>query len=224
MRARREEGGVRARREIKFLRIVQELSWTLVVIVAGALLIALCLVKPDAHLNDIAAALFSAAGTIVALALPAAELAGNAITRVGEYWVDRFANPRKETPNKKRALREIKKVKEKAHIARRGSVYVLGAFILGAFSMLTPNASLGSLPLAYVLVALSGGLLLVGSLLFFPFAWFVYRLDALQDAEDAIINYRDNKTPEARRDALDGVARAPEPAAERGAVNGETTL
>lgn len=202
------------RRRLEFLRVVQELHWVLVFIATGVFLIALCFVKPDGHLSDIAAALFSAAGTIVALGLPAAELAGNAITRVGEYWVNRFANPEKRTPNKKRALREIQRVKEKAHSARRGSIYVLGAFILAAFAMLTPQAALGTLRLAYVLVALSCGLLLVGSVLFFPFAWFVYRLDALQDAEDAILNYSEQKIVAPPPTEIDPVASADKAAAE----------
>jgi hypothetical protein len=179
---------------------------TLQVIRRWSLLAAICLsglfiwlswrFRPDEALSGIAATIFGTSGTIVALALPAAELAGNSISRIAEFWVGRFAessggSSTKQKPNKLMALKELRKTRQEAMIARRGSGYVLAAFILAAFSLLTPRIFFDGWVffLDYVLVGLSCGFLIIGALLFFPFTWSVYHLDALAQAEEAIENF-----------------------------------
>jgi hypothetical protein len=192
---------VRNLRRGELLRISQDLSLVIVLLVTLIFIALLCLLKPDLNLSQISSAILGTSGTIVALALPAAELAGQSVTRTGEYWVSRFADPEKMglPPSKKKALEEIGKVKEKALTARRGSLYVLCAFVLSSFALLTPRFEIGGkvILLDYVLIALAWGFLLTGAALFFPFTWSVYRLDALQDAEDAINHYPEpRQTPD----------------------------
>jgi hypothetical protein len=172
------------------------------------------LFRPD--VNNISAAVFGASGTIVALALPAAELAGNSISRIGEYWIQRFADSTpgsSERPNKEFALKEIRKIKERALTARRGSAYVLGAFILGAFSLITPQTVVGRwiFRIDYLLVGFSFGLLIVGAALFFPFTWSVYRLNALEDAEAAIANFPDEEETKQEEGATPSVTHSTKP-------------
>lgn len=177
------------------LHAARRISPIIVILTSTLFVYLLELLRSDATSETISAAVFGASGTIVALALPAAELAGNSITRIGEYWIARFSNPSKEPPNKQFALGEIRKIKEKALTARYGSFLVLCAFIVSAISLLTRGilSIRNVVHLDRFLLGLSLGLLLVGVVFFFPFTWSVYRLDALRDAEDAIENFSDAK-------------------------------
>jgi hypothetical protein len=143
----------------------------------------LFLLKPDNNLSSIAAAIFSAAGTIVALALPAAELGGNSVIRMAEYWLER-AKTETDPEQLKIGLQFIKDTKEDAVMARRGSLYVLFAFLLSGFALLTPRwpwSAQQVVRLDYLLTGAATGFLLFGAILFFPFAWAVYRLGQLDD-------------------------------------------
>ena len=179
----------------------------------------LFLLRPDNNLSSIAAALFSAAGTIVALALPAAELGGNSVIRTAEYWLER-AQTETEPERLRNGLHFIDKVKVGAITARRGSLYVLISFLLSAFALLTPRIPWDpqrSFRLDYLLMGGAAGFLLFGAVLFFPFAWAVYRLNDLQDTRDFIsglVGELSRRRDEARQAELNAAAR---PAADKGA-------
>ncbi len=177
--------------------VAQKLSLVVVALVGAAFGGALFYFRPEQNMAGIAAAVFSAAGTIVALMLPAAELAGQSLTRVADYWLDRFIKPGRRRPDKDVALGDIETHRWKARTAQRGSSYVLYAFVLSAFALLTPHVELGpqTFHAEHVLLGLAGGFLLVGSALFFPFAWAVYRLDDLKDAENFIRNFTEPREP-----------------------------
>lgn len=192
---------------VKMLKSIRKASLLLAILISLLFTAALCFVKPEAALSSITAAVFGASGAIVALALPAAELAGNSITRIGEYWLGRFTRSvdglaLSSRPDKGFALSELGSIKEKALTARKGSLYVFFAFVISAFSLLTPRLSLfGYLIFTdYVLLGFASGFLLLGSGLFFPFTWSVYRLDALEDVEEAIRNFPADLESEKKKD------------------------
>lgn len=154
----------------------------------------LLLVRPEhSELTTIIAAIFSAAGTIVALALPAAELGGNSVIRTAEYWLERAKG--KDPPNLETALHFIDKTRRNALTARRGSLYVLFAFLVSGFALFfRATQPTEKLFLAkYLLTGIGIGFLLFGSILFFPFAWAVYRLNDLNDVREYIVGLYSGK-------------------------------
>lgn len=154
----------------------------------------------DVKLLDIASYIFAVSGTFTALVLPAAELAGSFIVKRLEYWVGELSkasnqgtqgdaeNKKKEQQDiAKEAIRFFDEVKRHAIPAWRGSLYVFTAFLISSFALVVPYKfqicqyiiSSGSL-----LIGTALGFLLVGSFLFLPFAFYVYRLELLQGTYD----------------------------------------
>lgn len=167
-------------------------AWLLVVPAAGVFFLLMRSTEADQHFMEIAVAVFGASGVIVALALPAAELAGHSVERVGNYWLERFNKPPSDISalSQQTAIRRIADVKWRLLIARQGSICVLFAFVISCFALFGPKVGTckGDFRLDYMLLPLACGLLLVGASMFFPLTWFIYRRDALKDAEDAITN------------------------------------
>jgi len=138
----------------------------------------------------VSAAVFTVAGAIVALVVPAADLMGQANRSQADYWLKRVLEKqgpdrRKEAKNGAQSLQEIVEVSTPA---LRGSCYVFLSLVLSLFALCVPNAIiLGIFLLDRVLLGLSIGLLLIGALWFFPAAARAYRLGTLEK----VIRYLD---------------------------------
>jgi hypothetical protein len=144
------------------------------------------LCRPDDNLSSITTALFGAAAIFVALALPAAELGGQSVVRVADYWLNRSMDEA-DPPNPREAAHALKDVERVAVLARRGSRYALIAFVIAGFALFVPRMQWDAariVRLDYLLTSTAFGCLLIGAMLFFPFAKSVYRLDVLQDAQE----------------------------------------
>ena len=77
-----------------------------------------------------------------------------------------------------------------AKMAQRGSIYVLIAFGVSALSLMITKAPVIPLPflhLDYILVGGACGVLCIGALLFFPFAFSLYRLEIVDEAIEYVI-------------------------------------
>lgn len=158
------------------------------VIAVGFIALALVL-EPKPNILNIAPWVFAISGTMVALVIPAAGLAGGLITRIVEYWLKRVADTEeKNRPQKARlGLEFIKEAKKNAIPALRGSIYVLCAFFLSSIAIFAPRITLCSCTILvdFGLLGIALGFLLVGAFLFYPFALWAYRLVLLEEVEEA---------------------------------------
>lgn len=155
----------------------------------------------EPKLIDITSYIFTVSGTFVALVLPGAELAGNLIARRLEYWTGELSKAGTDVEKQRATAGEavgfFREMKNQAIPAWRGSLYVFCAFLVSALTLLAPHKfqteryiiSSGAL-----LIGISLGFLLVGSFQFFPFAFYVYRLDLL-DNTFTMFNEIANWTP-----------------------------
>lgn len=164
----------------------------------------------DAQLSDITSYIFAVSGTFVALVLPAAELAGNLIARRLEYWAAELSKAggdiREQKNTAGEAVSYFDEMRNQAIPAWRGSLYVFCAFLASSVALLLPHKfqTCGYvIPSGALLVGVSLAFLLVGSFQFFPFAFYVYRLDLLQNTYSM----------------FKGIADMPLPAGEAGTVH-----
>ncbi len=132
---------------------------------------------------ELASFIFTVSGAIVALVLPGAELAGHLINKHIGYWNGELAGSANPAKTAIEANTFLNTVKSKAQLVKRGSVYVFIAFVASAGVLFAPaTATFRSEPI-YVggwALGLSLSFLLVGSFLFFPFAFHVYNLKLLK--------------------------------------------
>jgi hypothetical protein len=182
-------------KEILFDIIKTSLHKSLIIVVsiAAVFLTLEVILKPG---PEVATIVFATSGTMVALVLPAAQLANESIRRIGEYWLERV-NERVSGDGKdyqaientcSLAMRFITEIKGVASFAWRGSIYVLFAFFLSSIALLTPRVMLCSyiILVDYILLGGALGFLLVGAFLYYPFAGWVYYLKRLKDIEGVI--------------------------------------
>jgi hypothetical protein len=130
------------------------------------------------------ALVFQVAGTIVALALPAAELSNSLFRETEGYIVRAALKPSLATDRLVQvADQSIHKLRDQLLPAWRGSVFALCAFVLSTLSLLLPQARVRLSGEVYwlpkdFLVGAALGFLLVGAFWFFPTAYSVFRLKA----------------------------------------------
>jgi hypothetical protein len=146
---------------------------------------------------DIAFAVFAASATFGALVLPAAELAGGVVKEKVNFWMGvTYGSAPSPWQAVKTSLDQIEKY---AEWVRTGSVFVLLAVVMASLSLFVPKIPLASgrvLRLDYVFAGSGCGTLLVGAILFVPFALSVYQLDALGSAKDHIERTLARKPPQ----------------------------
>jgi len=160
----------------------------------------------ESNIPGIATTVFQVAGTMVALTLPAAELLGQAVTRVADYWLDVVFRSEKIPEKDKQMYAEngcaaIQEAQEISMFAWRALGYVLAALFLSSIALFInlqvvlcsydiPLVSwFCSIPLIYWLLGLTLGFLLVGSYWFFPAAWWFLNLKTLQHTQNIFKGY-----------------------------------
>jgi hypothetical protein len=130
---------------------------------------------------------FAVGGTMTALVLPAAELGGQTVRRVVEYWLDRVTSVggSEARTRAQMALEVVTEARVGANAARRGSVYIVTGFLLSIIAMLGPIIPVVGirLPVGPVFLAMSLAFLVVGSFMLLPFAWQIYQLREAEEAE-----------------------------------------
>jgi hypothetical protein len=141
------------------------------------------------NVANVATSVFQVAGTMVALALPAAELASNAITNAENLLI---ASLRHTDRQKQLAETELvtDEMKQNLQPAWRASVFALCSFVLSAFAMIAPDVKwrAGGLALSVDsgIVAASLMFLVVAALSFFPTVRYVFHLEGLDNISRAI--------------------------------------
>lgn len=163
------------------------------VVLVAAVLTALTVDRDDLEhkMTEIASYVFTVSGTIVALVLPAAELAGHFIARRLEFWTEKVSHAESEAKldNLKEAVRFFHDAKARAVPAWRGSLYVFCSFVLATVVLFIPptfslTIYLYKFQVGYAILGGAIAFLLVGSASFLPFAFFIYRLDLLRKTHD----------------------------------------
>jgi hypothetical protein len=130
------------------------------------------------------ALVFQVAGTIVALALPAAELSNSLFRETEGYIIRAALKPSLATDRLVQVADEnIQKLRDQLFPAWRGSVFALCAFVLSTLSLLLPRAQVRLSGEVYwlpkdFLVGAALGFLLVGAYWFFRTVYVVFRLKA----------------------------------------------
>jgi hypothetical protein len=169
------------------------LRWGPVAVVAiAALFTAL---NREANIYDIASSIFQVSGTIVALILPAAELANNFIRVFADDMVIRIVEAESVTPQERIAITTSIANELKQHLvpAWRGSLCALYAFLISCVLMFAPLGSLTirsrAIPIDSLLLGLDLGFIIVGAFLFFPTAWYTYSLRSLENAKQVVASF-----------------------------------
>ena len=169
------------------------LNWGPVAVVAiAALFTAL---NREANIYDIASSIFQVSGTIVALILPAAELANNFIRVFADDMVVRIAEAESVSPQDRIAITTSIASELKQHLvpAWRGSLCALYAFLISCILMFAPLGSLTifsrAIPIDSLLLGLALGFIIVGAFLFFPTAWYTYSLRSLENAKQVVADF-----------------------------------
>lgn len=144
--------------------------------------------KNEANTYDIASSIFQVSGTIVALVLPASEIANNFIRVFTDEMLARIAGENRVSAEKKIEVTNKIADELREHLipAWRGSLYALFSFILSSVLMFAPLGKPTILSrticIDSFLLGLAFGFLIVGALLFFPTAWYTYSLRSLDNA------------------------------------------
>jgi hypothetical protein len=130
--------------------------------------------------------IFTVAGTIVALVLPAAEIANSFITRLADRWLGFVIKEEGVADETKfEAIGDFaNELKSNLEPAWRASIYALCAFVISSFGMLVPQKDFRlseavALSLDRLFTGLSLGFLIVGALWFFPAARYAFRLETI---------------------------------------------
>jgi len=121
---------------------------------------------------------FAVAGTMVALALPAAGLVAAPMTRLIEYWAGRLVDPSVENRQVVVAAGKnlLSEARSSARYAWLGSLNVVVALSLSSVAMLVPDVAVCgfTVPLSQSLSSLALGFLVMGSILFMVTARWIY--------------------------------------------------
>lgn len=169
------------------------LRWGPVAVVAITVLFTA--LKMEANIYDIASSIFQVSGTIVALILPAAELANNFIRVFADDMVVRIAEAESVSPQDRVAITTSIASELKQHLvpAWRGSLCALYAFLISCILMFAPLGSVTicsrAVPIDSILLGLALGFIIVGAFLFFPTAWYTYSLRSLENAKQVVAGF-----------------------------------
>lgn len=137
---------------------------------------------------EIAGLVFTVAGAIVALILPAAELGGQYVTSRLEEYTDRITHSKKEDHRDElnEAVQFINEALRKAKPAWKGSMYAFLSMVLAMASIVVPHVGRAA-SLSKVFLSFAVGFLLVGSSLFLPFAYLIYTFRTATDLRDRFL-------------------------------------
>jgi len=158
----------------------------LAILVAGGFYILTLIIKPE-NISDINISVFAVSGTIVALILPAAELASHSLRRVTEYWLNRIVkvevNQRGETAGLGSEL--IDEAEKKALCTWHGSICMVISLILSSIGLFTPRMMYRGyiIHIDYLLLSGALGFLFIGIFSYLPFVRWIYCFEEVRDAE-----------------------------------------
>lgn len=167
--------------------------WSLVVagIIAAALGLAGPWVNDDSKIVEIGMSIFQVSGTMVALVLPASELANAFITKFSDKLVVLIVG--EGVPDEKAIIvihRLTKQLRDNLQPAWRASVYALSSFLLSGVVMFVERINVTvrgvSFSWGLFLLGLSLGFVMVGAFWFFPTARYIFRLKLLDDIEEKV--------------------------------------
>ena len=163
--------------------------WSLLAVLMIASLLGLLgpFLSTPTGIGDIAMSVFQVSGTMVALVLPASELANNFITKFSDDLLLKITSQTQVSDETKSDL--ITKLSEELRAnltpAWRASIYALSSFLLSCVAMFVTawNVTFRSVSFSwgYFLLGLSLGFLMVGAFWFFPTARYIFRLQLLND-------------------------------------------
>ncbi len=142
------------------------------------------------NVQEAASSIFQVSGTMVALALPAAQLASYFVTQMEEVIRTIVRDLRQDrsveelTSIRQQLEDTIDEHKKVLYTALRATVYVLIAFIISGIAIILPplHISIGesyAVLMHYFLIGAAMTSLLVGSLWFYPSVIFAFRLRAV---------------------------------------------
>ncbi len=161
-------------------------------VAVGAIGLLFIYIKNEANTYDIASSIFQVSGTIVALILPASEIANNSIRVFTDEMLVRITSENDVCEEKRIKITNSIANELKEHLipAWRGSLYALFSFFLSSILMFAP---LGTIKIFCQIVYIDSlflgfafGFLIVGALLFFPTAWYTYSLRSLKNAQRVV--------------------------------------
>jgi hypothetical protein len=139
------------------------------------------------NVSEIAMSIFQVSGTMVALALPASELANNFITKFSDELLVKIL--RETAPDKDKAdliLGLSEELRNNLAPAWRASVYALSSFFLSCVVMFVPTLGTPTRSLSFLghfLLGLSLGFVMVGAFWFFPTVRYIFRLELLKNVD-----------------------------------------
>ena len=162
--------------------------WSLTAVMIIAAVLAFAGPSDDNRLVEVAMSIFQVSGTMVALVLPASELANTFITKFSdELLVKIYAE---DVPDEKK-LDTINNLSDQLRDnlvpAWRASVYALSSFLVSCVVMFMSRMDLTvrgvSFSRGYFLLGLSLGFVAVGAFWFFPTARYIFKLELLNDVK-----------------------------------------
>jgi PhnB protein len=130
--------------------------------------------------GDASVATFGVTGTLVALVLPAAQLAEQNARRLSEYVVERVTVAGGDRDRIRSAHALLENYVDRAEDASRGTKLLYLGFVASALALLDPHLGAGeqTIRLHYYPLALALGAVTVGVFLLLPFALSLYGLEA----------------------------------------------
>jgi hypothetical protein len=160
--------------------------WTIVLVTITTLLLGIA--RPEGHLTlvdkEFTLAIFQVAGTMVALALPAAQLANSFVVKLEEVAEFVMADDGHDDIKESFITGEIQTLRTNVTPALRASRYSLAAFVCSALAMVAPSRDLISdggviSSIQMLLASLSLSLLVAAACWFFPSIRYAFSLNAL---------------------------------------------
>ena len=176
-------------------------GWSLAVagIIAAALGFAGPCVNDNSKIVEIGMSIFQVSGTMVALVLPASELANAFITKFSDKLLVLIVDegePDEKDINDIHTL--TNRLRENLKPAWRASVYALSSFLLSGVVMFVDsiNVTVRAVPFSwgFFLLGLSLGFVMVGAFWFFPTAQYIFSLRLLDDIEEQVGSKKKSET------------------------------
>lgn len=187
---RTENDTYRLRESLRDIRRTFLHFWSLVFVVIIATLLAVIVpaLSIGTNIPDIASSIFQVSGTMVALVLPASELANNFITKFSDELLVKITAEEVSAEIKQGEITRLSnELRRNLGPAWRASIYALSSFLLSCFAMFVPsiNTALGPVPFSFghFLLGVSLGFVMVGAFWFYPTARYIFRLKLLSDVE-----------------------------------------
>lgn len=167
-------------------------GWLTLIAVAGIWLLAAVTMHrfvSDLNISSIASSLFQVSGTIAALVLPAAELAGQRLANKVTSWNQHVKNWKQ----KENAMKRFDDIERATQYARLGSVTIVCSFLFSTGALLfSPGVEAKGHP-SFVDKLFVGGTLsclIVGFVMLLPFTWSLMRFQYKRDEVEWMLDAR----------------------------------